>query len=47
VESLLLRRKPHNPQDSVDVKIIDFGLSKVIGRSSTACLLLRIFEAYW
>jgi len=27
-ENLLLRRKPNNPQDSVDVKIIDFGLSK-------------------
>jgi len=27
-ENLLLRRKPNNPHDSVDVKIIDFGLSK-------------------
>ena len=27
--SLLLRRKLNNSQDSVDVKIIDFGLSKV------------------
>jgi len=27
-ENLLLRRKPNNSQDSVDVKIIDFGLSK-------------------
>mmetsp|Transcript_23459 Transcript_23459/g.55251 ORF Transcript_23459/g.55251 Transcript_23459/m.55251 type:complete len:432 (+) Transcript_23459:280-1575(+) len=27
-ENLLLRRKPNGPQDSVDVKIIDFGLSK-------------------
>jgi len=27
-ENLLLRRKPNSPQDSVDVKIIDFGLSK-------------------
>ena len=31
-DSLLLRRKPHSAQDSVDVKIIDFGLSKVRSR---------------
>ncbi len=35
MESLLLRRKPNNPHDSVDVKIIDFGLSKV---SSQLCM---------
>ena len=28
-ENLLLRRKPKNAYDSVEVKIIDFGLSKV------------------
>jgi hypothetical protein len=27
--SLLLYRKPNNPRDTVDIKIIDFGLSKV------------------
>mmetsp|Transcript_16685 Transcript_16685/g.38519 ORF Transcript_16685/g.38519 Transcript_16685/m.38519 type:complete len:430 (+) Transcript_16685:207-1496(+) len=27
-ENLLLRRKPEHPEDAVDVKIIDFGLSK-------------------
>ncbi|MGK3741464.1 MAG: hypothetical protein ACI90V_008317 [Bacillariaceae sp.] len=29
VQSLLLYRKPNNPRDTVDIKIIDFGLSKV------------------
>merc|ERR1740117_2684266 len=27
-ENLLLYRKPNNPRDTVDIKIIDFGLSK-------------------